>query len=84
MDYLFWLFQMNKTEVLFLIIIMPTAEIKDYIVLIDLQPFYDIPIKNKEQTYKGINELFNHDNYTTGDSLTYEYFIRVINLLLLI
>ena len=53
---------------------MPTAEIEDYNVLIDLQPFYDIPMKNKEQTYKAITELFNHDNYTTGNSLTYEYF----------
>ena len=53
---------------------MPTAEIEDYNVLIDLQPFYDIPIKNKEQTYKTITELFNHDNYTIGNSLTYEYF----------
>ena len=53
---------------------MPTVEIKDYNVLIDLQPFYDIPIKNKEQTYEAITELFNHDNYTTRNSLTYEYF----------
>ena len=54
----------------------PTVEIKVYNVLIDLQPFYDIPIKNKEQTYKSITELFNHDNYTTGNSLTYEYFCK--------
>ena len=53
-----------------------TVEIKDYNILIDLQPFYDIPIKNKEQTYKAITELINHDNYTTGNSLTYEYFCR--------
>ena len=53
-----------------------TVEIKDYTVLIDLQPFYDIPIKNKEQTYKAITELFNHDSYTTGNSLTYEYFCK--------
>ena len=31
---------------------LPIAEIKDYNVLIDLQPFYDILIKNKEETYK--------------------------------
>ena len=43
---------------------MPNVEIKDYNVLIDLQPFYDIPIKNKEKTYKNIIELFNQDNYT--------------------
>ena len=53
---------------------MSNFEIKDYNVLIGLQPFYDIPIKNKEQTYKAITELINHDNYTTGNSLTYEYF----------
>ena len=53
---------------------MPTVEIKDYNVLIDVQPFYDIPIKNKEQCYTAITGLFNHDNYTTGNSLTYEYF----------
>ena len=52
----------------------PTVEIKDYNVLTDLQPSYDLPIKNKEQTYKAITELINHDNYTTGNSLTYEYF----------
>ena len=52
----------------------PTVEIKDYHALTDLQPSYDVPIKNKEQTYKAITELINHDNYTTGDSLTYEYF----------
>ena len=54
----------------------PTVEIKDYNVLIDLQPFYHIPIRNKEHTYKAITELFNHDNYTTGNLLTYEYFCK--------
>ena len=47
----------------------PTVEIKDYNILTDLQPFYDVPIKNKEQTYKAITELMNHDNYATGNSL---------------
>ena len=55
---------------------MSNVEIKDYNVLIDLQPFYDIPIKNKEETYKNIIELFNHDNYTTGNSFDYEYFSK--------
>ena len=34
----------------------PTVEIKDYNVLIDQQPFYEIPIKNKEETYKATIE----------------------------
>ena len=55
---------------------MPNVEIQDYNVLIDLQPFYDIPIKNKEEAYKTIVELFNKDNYTTGISLDYEYFSK--------
>ena len=59
----------------------PRIEIKDYNVLIDLQPFYDVPIKNKEQTYKALTELLNHDNYTTGNSLNYEYFYRPYKLI---
>ena len=53
---------------------MPNVKTKDYNTLIDLQPFYYIPIKNKEQTYKAITELINHDDYATGNSLTYEHF----------
>ena len=48
----------------------PTVEIKDYNVLFDLQSFDDISIKNKEQTYRAIRELVNHDDYTTENSLT--------------
>ena len=43
----------------------PTVEIRDYNVLIDLQPFYDMPIK---KFFKAITELINHDNYTTKNS----------------
>ena len=32
----------------------PTVEIKDYNVIVDGEPFYEIPIKNKEETYKAI------------------------------
>ena len=35
----------------------PTVEIKDYNVIIDGEPFYERPIKNKEETYKAITEL---------------------------
>ena len=41
-----------------------------------MQAFYEIPIKNKEQTYKAITELINHGNYTTENSLNYEYFCK--------
>ena len=52
----------------------PTVEITDYNVLIDRQPFYEIPIKNKEETYKAITELVRDGDYTTGNLLDYKYF----------
>ena len=52
----------------------PTIEIKDYNVILDGKtPFYDIPIKNKEETYKAITELIKNDDYATGDSLNFKY-----------
>ena len=39
----------------------PTIEIKDYNVITDREPFYEIPIKNKEETYKVITELIRND-----------------------
>ena len=39
----------------------PTVEIKDG------EPFYEIPIKNKEETYKAITELIRNDLLRTGN-----------------
>ena len=46
------LFQMKKIEDLFLNIkyYTPTVEIKDYNFIIDGEPFYEISMKNKEET----------------------------------
>ena len=53
----------------------PTVEIKDYKVIVDgREAFYEIPIKNKEETYKAITELIRDGDFTTGNSLNYEYF----------
>ena len=53
----------------------PTVEIKDYNVILDGQmPFYEIPVRNKEETYKVITKLIQHDNFATGICLNYEYF----------
>ena len=52
----------------------PTAEIKDYNVILDREPFYEIPIKNKEETYKAITELIRNDLLRTGDEFNFEYF----------
>ena len=36
---------------------IPTVQIKDYNVIIDGEPFYEIQTKNKGETYKAITEL---------------------------
>ena len=52
----------------------PTVEIKDYNVIIDGEPFYEIPIKNKEETYKAITELIRNDILRIGNEFNFEYF----------
>ena len=53
---------------------VPKAEIKDYNVIIDGKPFFEIPVKNKEETYEKIIEISKNSDYTTGNLLDYEYF----------
>ena len=52
----------------------PTVEIKDYNVIIDGEPFYEVPIKNKEETCKAITELTRSDLVRTGNEFNFEYF----------
>ena len=52
----------------------PTVEIKDYNVIIDGEPFYEIPIRNKEEIYKTITELIRNDLLRTGDKFNFDYF----------
>ena len=53
---------------------VPKIEIKDYNVLTDGKPFFEIPVKNKEETYEAIIEMSKNNDYTTGNLLDYEYF----------
>ena len=52
----------------------PTVEIKDYNVIIDGEPFYEIPIQNKEETYKAITELIRNDLLRTVNEFNFDYF----------
>ena len=52
----------------------PTVEIKDYNVILDGEPFYEIPIKNKEETYKATTELIRNDLLRTGNEFNFYYF----------
>ena len=49
----------------------PTVEIN---VIIVGEPFYEIPIKNKEETYKAITELIRSDILRTGNEFDFDYF----------
>ena len=44
------------------------------IVVIDGKSFFDVSIKNKEETYEKIIEMVRNNDYTTGNLLDYEYF----------
>ena len=50
------------------------VEIKDFSVLIDGKNFFDVPVKNKEETYEKIIEMNKNNDYTTGILLDYEFF----------
>ena len=52
------------------------VQIKDFNVLIDGKIFFDIPIKNDEETYEQIIEMGRNNDYTTGNLLDYEYFSK--------
>ena len=42
--------------------------------LIDRKPFFEIPVKNKEEVYEAIIELSKNNDITTGNLVDYEYF----------
>ena len=54
---------------------MPSVEIKDYNVLIDGNAFFELPVKNIEETYEKITQITDHSGYyTRGNLLDYKYF----------
>ena len=53
-----------------------SVDIKDFNVLIDGKPFFEILVKNKEEAYEQIIEMRKNNVYTTGNLLDYEYFLK--------
>ena len=54
----------------------PSAEIRDFNVLIEGKRFFDTPIKIKEKAYEKTIEIVRNNNYTTGNLFDYEYFLK--------
>ena len=53
---------------------MSLVEIKDFNALIDNKPFFDQPVKNKQEAYEKLIEILNNDDYITGKLLDYLYY----------
>ena len=54
---------------------LPSVDYNDYNVLIDENVFFELPIKNVEETYEKIIQITDHSGYyTRGNLLYYEYF----------
>ena len=69
-------FENEADRTSFLKYYVPKVEIKYFNVLIDIKPFFEIPIKNKEEPYEQIIEKRKNNDYTTGSLLDYEYFSK--------
>ena len=53
---------------------LPKVQIKDFNVVIDKTPFFDQPVKNKEEVYEKIIEIGRNSEYNTENLMDYEYF----------
>ena len=54
---------------------VPNVEIKNYNVLIDGNPFFELPVKNIEETYEKILQISDDNSYfTRGNLLDFNYF----------
>ena len=53
---------------------VPKVRINDFNILIDGKNFFDLSVKNEEETYEKIIEMSNNNNFTTGNLLDFTYF----------
>ena len=50
-------------------------------VLIDGKSFFDLPVKNEEETYEKNMDMSNNNEYTTGNLLNFGYFKKIYRLI---
>ena len=53
---------------------LPRVMVKDFNVIIDKLAFFDLHIKNEEETYEKNIDISRNNEYTTGNLLDYDYF----------
>ena len=60
---------------------LPKVMVKDYNVILDKLAFFDLPIKIEEEAYEKIIDISGNNEYTTGNSLDYDYFKKYYKLI---
>ena len=60
---------------------VPKVKINDFNVLIDGKSFFDLSVKNEEETYEKIIEMSNNNDYTTSNLLDFAYYQKNYNLI---
>ena len=58
---------------------VPNIQIKDCNVLTDRKSFFDLPIKNEEETYEKIIDMSNNNNYMTSNLLNFAHYKKITN-----
>ena len=82
-DYLLCPFQeiILIADILFQIIMYQRLKSKTFNVLIDQKSFFDLSVKNEEETYEKIIEMSNYNDYTTSNLLDFAYYKKMYNLI---
>ena len=52
---------------------MPSVEINDLNALIVNKPYFDLPVKNKQEGYEKLVEMSRNDDYTTRNLLDFSH-----------
>ena len=52
---------------------MPLVEIKDFNTLIDNKPFFDQPVKNKQEVYEELIEMLRNNDYAKDNLLDHSF-----------
>ena len=60
---------------------LPRVMVKDFNVIIDELPFFDLPIKTEEEAYEKIIDISRNNEYTTVNLLDYDYFKKYYKLI---
>ena len=60
---------------------LPRVMVKNFNVIIDKLAFVDLPIKTEEEAYEKIIDISKNDEYTTVNSLDYDYFKKCYKLI---